>query len=72
MDLLLNEFGLEIAREKIAREVGKLSIEYEKTQEPKIKKELQILILDRDEINKENMEVIKKYVGDSKKWNKMN
>ncbi len=72
MDLLLNEFGLEIAREKIAREVGKLSIEYEKTQDPKIKKELQILILDRDEINKENMEVIKKYVGDSKKWNKMN
>ena len=72
MDLLLNEFGLEIAREKIAREVGKLSIEYEKTQDPKIKKELQILILDRDEINKENMEVIKKYVRDSKKWNKMN
>lgn len=68
MDFLLNEVGIEVAQEKIAQEVGKLSIEYEKTRDSKIKDKIKELILDRDEIYKGNKEVIKKYVGDIEKW----
>ncbi|HIU51588.1 MAG TPA: hypothetical protein IAB70_03060 [Candidatus Merdicola faecigallinarum] len=68
MDLMLNEVGIEVAQEKIAQEVGKLTIEYEKTHDQKIKKSLEALILDRDEIYKGNEEIIRKYVGDSTKW----
>ncbi len=70
MDFLLNEVGIEVAQEKIAQDVGKLSLEYEKTRDPKIKQKIKELILDRDEIYKGNKEIIKKYVGDSTKWNK--
>ena len=48
--------------------VGKLSIEYEKTRDSKLKDKIKELILDRDEIYKGNKEVIKKYVGDIEKW----
>lgn len=68
MDFLLNEVGIEVAQEKIAQEVGKLSIEYEKTRDSKLKDKIKELILDRDEIYKGNKEVIKKYVGDIEKW----
>ncbi len=70
MDFLLNEVGIEVAQEKIAQDVGKLSLEYEKTRDPKIKQKIKELILDRDEIYKGNKEIIKKYVGESTKWNK--
>ena len=70
MDFLLNEVGIEVAQEKIAQDVGKLSLEYEKTRDQKIKQKIKELILDRDEIYKGNKEIIKKYVGDSTKWNK--
>ena len=70
MDFLLNEVGIEVAQEKIAQDVGKLSLKYEKTRDPKIKQKIKELILDRDEIYKGNKEIIKKYVGDSTKWNK--
>lgn len=70
MDFLVNEVGIEVAQEKIAQDVGKLSLEYEKTRDPKIKQKIKELILDRDEIYKGNKEIIKKYVGDSTKWNK--
>lgn len=36
----LKEYGMDIAQEKIAKEVSKLSIEYENTHEQKIKDEL--------------------------------
>lgn len=70
MDFLVNEVGIEVAQEKIAQDVGKLSLEYEKTRDPKIKQKIKELILDRDEIYKGNKEIIKKYVGESTKWNK--
>lgn len=70
MDFLLNEVGIEVAQEKIAQDVGKLSLKYEKTRDPKIKQKIKELILDRDEIYKGNKEIIKKYVGDSTKWSK--
>lgn len=68
----LEEYGIDIAQEKIAKEVGKLSIEYENTYEQKIREQIEELIKDRDEIYKGNKEIIKKYVGDIEKWNKKN
>ena len=72
MEYLLKDVSLKIAQEKIAQEVGKLTMEYEKTHEQKIKMKLEELISDRDEIYKENEEIIKKYVGDITKWIKKN
>ena len=72
MEYLLKDVSLKIAQEKIAQEVGKLTMEYEKTHDQKIKKKLEELISDRDEIYKENEEIIKKYVGDITKWIKKN
>ena len=72
MEYLLKDVSLKIAQEKIAQEVGKLTIEYEKTHDQKIKMKLEELISDRDEIYKENEEIIKKYVGDITKWIKKN
>ena len=66
------EYMLKEVSVKIAQEVGKLTIEYEKTHDHKIKIKLQELISDRDEIYKENEEIIKKYVGDITKWTKKN
>lgn len=72
MEYLLKDVSLKIAQEKIAQEVGKLTMEYEKTHDQKIKMKLEELISDRDEIDKENEEIIKKYVGDITKWIKKN
>lgn len=62
-EYLLNEYGLDIASEKIAREMSKL---IENKDDPKFKEKLEKLIIDREEILKGNMEIIKKYVGDVK------
>lgn len=72
MEYLLKDVSLKIAQEKIAQEVGKLTMEYEKTHDQKIKMKLEELISDRDEIYKENEEIIKKYVGDITKLIKKN
>ena len=72
LEYMLKEVSVKIAQEKIAQEVGKLTMEYEKTHDHKIKIKLQELISDRDEIYKENEEIIKKYVGDITKWTKKN
>lgn len=72
MEYLLKDVSLKIAQEKMAQEVGKLTMEYEKTHDQKIKMKLEELISDRDEIYKENEEIIKKYVGDITKWIKKN
>lgn len=72
MEYLLKDVSLKIAQEKIAQEVGKLTMEYEKTHDQRIKMKLEELISDRDEIYKENEEIIKKYVGDITKWIKKN
>lgn len=63
MDYMLKEASLKVAQEKIAQEVGKLTIEYEKTHNQNIKIRLEELISDRDEIYKGNETIIKKYVG---------
>jgi hypothetical protein len=72
MDYMLKEASLKVAQEKIAQEVGKLTIEYEKTHNQNIKIRLEELISDRDEIYKGNETIIKKYVGDITKWIKKN
>ena len=64
MDYMLKEARFKIAQEKIAQEVGKLTIEYEKTHDKSIKAKLEELISARDEIYKGNGETIRKYVGD--------
>ena len=60
---LINEFGLDMASEKVTREMSKL---IENKNDPDFKGKLEKLIIDREEILKGNMEVIKKYVGDVK------
>lgn len=72
MDYMLKEARLKVAQEKIAQEVGKLTIEYEKTHNQNIKIRLEELISDRDEIYKGNETIIKNYVGDITKWIKKN
>lgn len=72
MDYMLKEASLKVAQEKIAQEVGKLTIEYEKTHNQNIKIRLEELISDRDEIYKGNETIIKKYIGDITKWIKKN
>lgn len=62
-EYLLNEFGIEIASENIVKEMSKV---IEDKNNPKFKEKLEELILDREEILKGNLEVIKKYVGDVK------
>ena len=57
---ILNEVGLQIARENIARQMREL-LEYK--QHENFKEEIIRLVKDRDEINKGNMEIIKKYIG---------
>lgn len=49
MEYMLKEVSVKIAQEKIAQEVGKLTMEYEKTHDHKIKIKLQELISDRDD-----------------------
>ncbi len=60
-DYILNEVGIKIARENIAKLVKELLDN--KEQEGFIEK-MAILINDRDEINKGNIEIKKKYIGE--------
>ena len=54
MEYMLKEVSVKIAQEKIAQEVGKLTMEYEKTHDHKIKIKLQELISDREKYWQEN------------------
>lgn len=60
-EILINECGLEIANEKLA---GKMRELMKHKDEENFKEKLQELIIDRDELAKGNMNVIKKYMGD--------
>ena len=55
-EYLLNEVGLEIAKENIAKQMRKL-MENQKDEE--LKNKIQQIIKDRDEIEKGNIEIIK-------------
>lgn len=59
-DYIINEFGLELARENIAKQMTKL---LENKNQEGFKRKMLELINDRDEINKGNKEIIEKYVG---------
>ncbi len=60
-EYIINELGLQIARENIARQTKKL---LDDKDQKDFKEKLLNLMKDRDEIDKGNMEVIKKYVGE--------
>jgi len=60
-EYILNEVGLEIARENIAK---KMVLMMKKRDEKDFKSKLQQLFQDRDKIEKGNIETIKKYVGE--------
>lgn len=60
-EYILNEVGLEIARENIAKQMRVLM---QQKNEKGTKEKIQQLIQDRDELEKGNMEVIKKYMGE--------
>lgn len=62
-EYILNEFGIEIANEKIIKEMSKI---IEDKNNSKFKERMEELISDREEVLKGNIEVIKKYVGDVK------
>lgn len=64
MDLekIIEEFGIEIAIEKIAPEIKEKIDEYTKTKDENIKKELAMLLEDRNNIYCNDKETIKKYV----------
>lgn len=59
-EYIINEIGLEIARENLAK---KMNYEIIKKNN---KEKIQQLIKDRDELDKGNIEVIKKYIGELK------
>lgn len=59
-EYIINEIGLEIARENLAK---KMNYEIIKKNN---KEKIQQLIRDRDELDKGNIEVIKKYIGELK------
>ncbi len=63
---ILNEVGLEIARENIANKMRKMMESKTMTDEENFKKLLGKLLRDREEIENGNIEVIKKYVGEIK------
>lgn len=57
---LIKEFGLEIAREKVFKQIADL---IEKRNEKDFKIKMVKLIKDRDEIEKGNLKIINKYIG---------
>lgn len=59
-EYIINEIGLEIARENLAKEMR-----YE-IMNNNNKEKIKQLIKDRDELDKGNKEIIKKYVGELK------
>ena len=60
-EYLLNEFGINIARENLAKRMRKV---LEEKDSKDIKHEIEEIIKDRDAIEKGNKEIIKKYVGE--------
>lgn len=58
-DYILNEVGVDIARQKLAEQIAIL---LDKQNQEDIKEHLAQLIVDRDLIDKGDMETIKKYV----------
>ena len=59
-EYIINEVGLEIARENLAKKMRETINNKRKIEE------IQQLILDRDELDKGNINIIKKYVGELK------
>lgn len=59
-EYIINEVGLEIARKNLAKKMRKTINNKRKIEE------IQQLILDRDELDKGNINIIKKYVGELK------
>ncbi|HJJ05731.1 MAG TPA: hypothetical protein OIM45_07860 [Clostridiaceae bacterium] len=62
---LIEEFGLELAIEKVAQMITEKIDMYKETNEKEKMKELTELILDREKIYKNDKETIKKYLKDS-------
>lgn len=62
---LIEEYGLELAIEKIAQMITEKIDMYKETNEEEKMKELTELILDREKIYKNDKETIKKYLKDS-------
>ena len=57
-EYIINEVGLEIARENLAKKMQKTMMNKSKIEE------IQHLIIDRDELDKGNINIIRKYVGE--------
>ena len=57
-EYIINEVGLEIARENLAKKMQKIMMNKSKIEE------IQQLIIDRDELDKGNINIIRKYVGE--------
>lgn len=61
---LIEEYGLELAIEKVAQMITEKIDMYKETNEKEKMKELTELILDREKIYKNDKETIKKYLKD--------
>ena len=57
-EYIINEVGLEIARENLAKKMQKTMMNKSKIEE------IQQLIIDRDELDKGNINILRKYVGE--------
>ena len=57
-EYIINEVGLEIARENLAKKMQKTMMNKSKIEE------IQQLVIDRDELDKGNINIIRKYVGE--------
>ena len=62
IDDIINEHGIELARDKIAVLISDKLDEYKKTRNKDIQKELSGLLEDRDKIYNNDKETIKKYL----------
>jgi hypothetical protein len=62
---LIEEYGLELAIEKVAQMISEKIDMYKETNDEEKMKELTELILDREKIYKNDKETIKKYLKDS-------
>lgn len=61
-DEIVNEYGIELAIEKIAVKITEKIKEYKETKDETKQKELADLLLDREQIYSNNKEIIKKYI----------
>lgn len=55
---LINEYGIDIANQNLAKKMRKIM---ENKNDEDFKKKLEEIIIDRDEIAKGNLDIIKKY-----------